>query len=242
MNNEATEDDRPRAMLTPADRQFLLGEKEYEHRQTAFDRRKAIRDRVVASLSDFSLLFGYLSKHEREKIADEISMPDWADAPDHSVMAGPPDSVVHTLAFLCLLHEDTEAFQQTVGQGAAGAIQKERGGRWDVDVDIDPERIPAPPNLEAIDEKLQDGLPGELNGLEAQRVIDELAKRHALGDVRTTIARPTPQEHIQRGISEGTLTFDRLKRLKDEEVVGIEAFPDPREVEARQARTPYDDE
>ena len=246
MTDETTGDDRPNAMLTSGDRQFLLGKKEYKHRQTAADRRKAIRERAVASLSDFTLLFGHLDDRERAKIADEIGMNEWTDAPDHSLMAGPPREVVHAIAFLHRLHADAdpresiEMFERTVEEAFSMSLQKERGGFWDVDVDIDPDRVQSP-DADAIREKLRDGRASELNGPEAQWLTRRLDERGALDDVLATIDAPTPQEEIQRGISEGKLTFDRLNRLKDEGVVGIEVFPDPRDVEARQSRSPYDE-
>jgi hypothetical protein len=261
MNNEATEDDRPRAMLNPADRQFLLGEKEYKHRQTASDRRKAIRDRVVGSLSDFSLLFGYLSKHEREKIADEIGMNKWADAPDHSSMVGAPRGIIYAIAFLYRLHRDvfdaenaTKKFEETASLGVAAALGKELGEQWSADIEITLER---PPTRETIKEKWADDGTEALSGPEAKRLLDaqqELAAFVGGSEVPLAPAdvfdrldaerenRKAVREEINRGRAEGKLTLDRMERLYDEDVDGIEAFPAPRDVEARRSRSPHDDE
>jgi len=50
------DDERDRGILGNVDRQFVRGEKEYAHRQTAYDRRETIKNRVRHSLLDLSLL------------------------------------------------------------------------------------------------------------------------------------------------------------------------------------------
>lgn len=47
---------RPRGILGTPDRQFIRGEKEYEHRQTRYDRRQTIKERVQNSVLDLLLL------------------------------------------------------------------------------------------------------------------------------------------------------------------------------------------
>lgn len=51
-----SDDERPRGILAPVDRAYLRGEKEYDHRQSAYDRRETIRERVYHSLHDFPIL------------------------------------------------------------------------------------------------------------------------------------------------------------------------------------------
>lgn len=50
------DDERDRGILGSVDRQYVRGEKEYAHRQTAYDRRQTIKNRVRHSLLDLSLL------------------------------------------------------------------------------------------------------------------------------------------------------------------------------------------
>lgn len=50
------DDERDRGILGNVDRQYIRGEKEYAHRQTAYDRRQTIKNRVRHSLLDLSLL------------------------------------------------------------------------------------------------------------------------------------------------------------------------------------------
>jgi hypothetical protein len=60
--------DRSRGILTPADREFLLGLKEYNHKQQYSNRRKDIRERTANGLLDFSLLQYSLRDRDRKRI------------------------------------------------------------------------------------------------------------------------------------------------------------------------------
>lgn len=60
--------DRPRGILTPADREFLLGLKDYNHKQQYSNRRKDIRERTANGLLDFSLLQYSLRDRDRKRI------------------------------------------------------------------------------------------------------------------------------------------------------------------------------
>jgi len=63
-----TPEDRPRGILSPTDREYLCGHKEYAQPQTDANRRQAIRERVVNGLEDFALLSVLLEPGEREKV------------------------------------------------------------------------------------------------------------------------------------------------------------------------------
>jgi len=63
-------DQRDRGILTPTDRDFLRGEKEYENPETASHRRSDIRQRVLDSIADFKLLVEELEERDRERIFD----------------------------------------------------------------------------------------------------------------------------------------------------------------------------
>ena len=64
-----------RGILTESDKAWLRGEVEYEHRQTAADRRKQIRDRVSAALEDFALLNEHWSPDEQRKMVENLDDP-----------------------------------------------------------------------------------------------------------------------------------------------------------------------
>lgn len=65
-------DSRGRGILTPTDRKFLRGKKEYSNPETAAHRRSDIRDRVVDSILDFKMLVEDLPEGERKKIFSRI--------------------------------------------------------------------------------------------------------------------------------------------------------------------------
>ncbi|SEH11543.1 hypothetical protein SAMN04487967_0400 [Natronorubrum sediminis] len=62
-----------RGILTPADKEWLRGETEYEHRQSEAKRRQEIRERVSAALEDFAMLVDHWSATERQKALKEIN-------------------------------------------------------------------------------------------------------------------------------------------------------------------------
>jgi hypothetical protein len=62
--------------LTPTDRAFLRGEKEYEAKQSRYQRREAIAARARAAFEDFALLREELDQHERNRIFDVGSKED----------------------------------------------------------------------------------------------------------------------------------------------------------------------
>ena len=67
-----TPEDRPRGILSPTDREYLCGLKEYAQPQTDANRRQAIRERVLNGLKDFQLLGQFMEPAEREKVFAEL--------------------------------------------------------------------------------------------------------------------------------------------------------------------------
>jgi hypothetical protein len=68
-----TDTDRDRGMLTPADRAFLLGEREMGHAQSRRNAEARIRQRVVDSVLDFDLLLHTLPSKDREQVFDDLT-------------------------------------------------------------------------------------------------------------------------------------------------------------------------
>lgn len=71
--------DSDKGFLTPTDREFLRGEKEYDSKQGRYARRQAIRERIQNSLRDFVLLFEYLDSDEIVRIfgPDNYPVGEW---------------------------------------------------------------------------------------------------------------------------------------------------------------------
>jgi len=65
---ELDEMDRPRGILTPADREYLISDKSGYSHQAQHKRKKAIKKRIVNALLDFALLENYLDEELREEI------------------------------------------------------------------------------------------------------------------------------------------------------------------------------
>lgn len=71
MTNSSTivpDDDRPRGILTQADREFLKGKKELSSEQSRRDARYRIRQRLRNAFLDFSILLRNLDRRDREQI------------------------------------------------------------------------------------------------------------------------------------------------------------------------------
>lgn len=68
-----TDTDRDRGILTPADRAFLLGEREMGHDQSRRNAEARIRQRVVDSILDFDLLLHTLAEKDRRQVFDELT-------------------------------------------------------------------------------------------------------------------------------------------------------------------------
>lgn len=62
------QENRPRGMLTPKDRELLRGEIEYKHQQQYSNRRRDIRERVANGLLDFNIIQYLLQDKDRKLI------------------------------------------------------------------------------------------------------------------------------------------------------------------------------
>lgn len=103
-------DERPRGILTEADRAYLRGETELASEQSERNARARIRDRVHEGIRDFEVLIEHLSDRDRqlifEKRFEEMHGPDAFDA------------LVSALAFLYLGIDDTElSFEEILREG-----------------------------------------------------------------------------------------------------------------------------
>jgi hypothetical protein len=73
--------DRNRGILTQADREYLLGEKDLKS-QSEREARQRIRDRLENALLDISLLNHRISENDREMVADSV-LPDTEEGNFH---------------------------------------------------------------------------------------------------------------------------------------------------------------
>ncbi|MFP8957419.1 hypothetical protein ACLI4Y_11870 [Natrialbaceae archaeon A-CW3] len=71
-----TDVDRERGLLTPADRAFLLGERELSHDQSRRNAEARIRRRVTDGVLDFDLLLHTLSEKDRTQVFADVHTDD----------------------------------------------------------------------------------------------------------------------------------------------------------------------
>ena len=141
MNGLQTSDDlgRDRGMLTKADRKWLVGDTEYEHRQTASNRKSAIRDRVVDTLLDFSFLVEHMDGEDGRPAVSELLDPDDERRP--ALERGIQD--MHAFALGAVRHEgDFDRFGRGYEAHAETGIAKGESEYFDrlanVEVSIEP--------------------------------------------------------------------------------------------------------
>lgn len=121
--------DRDRGLFTTSDREFLLGVKDYEHQQSAINKRRDIRDRLYAGLFDLQLLAN-VDPTERDKLFGKIDRGELHE------------SISVLIAFVYSgLDGNIEAIEQMIRSGIykaeRGGVEGYGGGARDVEVTID---------------------------------------------------------------------------------------------------------
>jgi len=141
-------EDRPRGILSPTDREYLCGLKEYAQPQTDANRRQDIRERVKNGLKDFTLLWLLLERSEREKVFDELGEEETEEV------------IESMIAFAHLGLDRVRArMEERMQHGLLGAenvdkLFRSAGRATDVDVSID---IDYNPDIEKLYERFEKG-------------------------------------------------------------------------------------
>jgi hypothetical protein len=89
---QTTSKDRGRGILTPSDREFLLGRKTDYTEHSKKQKRNRIRRRIRNAILDFSIIFDHLEERDRETVFD----------PDDDQRDEYTQGIVNMLAFLHL--------------------------------------------------------------------------------------------------------------------------------------------
>ncbi|WP_254831417.1 hypothetical protein [Haloglomus salinum] len=143
-----TPEDRPRGILSPTDRDYLCGLKEYAQPQTDANRRQDIRERVINGLKDFVLLSLFLDPDERAKVFEELG----SDETD--------DVLAAMIAFAYLgVDGDRPRLERCIGHGVLQGANVNRlfqsGGRaTNADVSIS---VEYDPDVEKLSRRLENG-------------------------------------------------------------------------------------
>jgi hypothetical protein len=161
-NLDVTPVDRPRGILSPTDRDYLCGLKDYSHSQTELNRQQSIRERTVESIRDFDLLWLLLDESEREKIIDAFETEE-VNAAFSSMVA-----------FMYIgLDQDTDRIEGILEQGIYEAVNHDLSGRWpgganDVSVDINIDRHP---DVDELYERFKEGESDQLTPAEIGTLV-----------------------------------------------------------------------
>ncbi|QLG60522.1 hypothetical protein [Halorarum salinum] len=128
----AADAERPRGILTPSDRDFLLGRKTDYTDHSKKQKRNRIRRRVRNAVLDFSILFGYLEERDRNTVFD----------PDDEDREAYTQGITDMLAFL---HLGTMGyytpFKDMLSEGVGKAEQRLAGSDYrmvNVEFNVDP--------------------------------------------------------------------------------------------------------
>lgn len=107
---QLTPEDRPRGILSPTDREYLCGRKEYAQPQTDANRRQEIRERIKNGLKDFVYLWAFLESDERQKVFKELGEEETDEAIESMV----------TFAFLGI-DQNTTRMEECIERGVLAA-------------------------------------------------------------------------------------------------------------------------
>ncbi|WP_433627196.1 hypothetical protein [Halomicrococcus sp. NG-SE-24] len=131
-DNLAYSADRDRGILTPSDREFLIGRKSDYTEHSRKQKRNRIRRRIRNAILDFTIIFEHLEDRDRETVFN----------PDDDARDAYTQGITDLLAFL---HLGTMGyytpFKDMLGQGVNKAEQELAGSDYrmvTVDFNVDP--------------------------------------------------------------------------------------------------------
>lgn len=174
-------DQRPRGILSEADRRYLMNPDEYS-KQAGYERRQAIIQRIHEGLHDFPLLVSKLDEDSRAKAFEDGDL----ETKDHTI-----NVLSSAFTFLYLGITDTvepsdlakDGFEDIVADGIKQAYLQRGDSVRNVTVDIEVET--GPPLEEILDqdelgfiEIMQLIEAGELPAEEATELLNELLQEH----------------------------------------------------------------
>jgi hypothetical protein len=128
----ALDPDRDRGVLTPSDREFLLGRKTDYTEHSKKQKRNRIRRRIRNAILDFTILFDHLDDRDRETVFD----------PDDAERDAYTRGIVDMLAFLHLgTMGYSTPFKDMLAQGVSKGEQELAGSDYrmvNVEFNVDP--------------------------------------------------------------------------------------------------------
>ncbi|OIB58041.1 hypothetical protein [Natrialba sp. SSL1] len=218
------DDERDRGVLTPDDRKFLKGEKEYQSEQSERDARYRIRSRIKDAILDFSILLHHLDRNDREQVfstyegisglsnnSDELSGEAFREFVESTMFQ---NGISDAISFFILGIEDTnEPVDSMLETGIEGA-EEEKGYLVDeVTVEISVKR--KKPELEVLLEKFESGEPLTEDELEAVIRSGEIELDAGTLDTLFERVSESLSEDIENG--DATINIDIADEDEDED-------------------------
>lgn len=176
---------RPRGVLSPTDREYLLGESDLEDKSHGERRRREfIRERLLHAILDFRLIFEHLEQRDIVQVFDPVRDP--GRDPDKSRDREKEDAlrtgIEDAFAFLYgATRRSHPSFRHLVKQGVERGAERYFGRNDRATVEIEqPDRG----RIEEIQKMIDAGRVDALTDAERDRVINVLAESGELPDVR----------------------------------------------------------
>lgn len=189
--------DRGRGILTPSDREFLLGGKTDYQQQSVEQKRRRIRGRIENALLDFSLLFEDIETRDREQLFD----------PDDDLRAAYTEGITNALAFLYLgAKRYPVGFRELLANGVKESEQELTDSDYRVvRVEFDVEELGGI-DVDAVIDALESGDYDELTGEELRTFVLLLGETDAFA---ATAMREELKDQISELTNRMSETTDR---------------------------------
>lgn len=198
--------DRSRGILTPSDRDFLLGRKQDYTEHSKKQKRNRIRRRIRNAILDFTILFNHLDERDRKTVFN----------PDDEYREEYTRGIINMLAFL---HLGTMGyytpFKHMLAEGVNKAEQELAGSDYrmvTVDFNVDPV---GHIDVDEVIGKLEDGRFNEITDEELRAFVRLLAEAEEFSpaDTREYI-KEQMDEFIDRIEESRETRSERLQELR----------------------------
>ncbi len=200
----AADQDRPRGVLTPSDREFLLGRKTDYTDHSKKQKRNRIRRRVRNAILDFSILFECLEERDRNTVFD----------PNDAEREAYTEGIIDMLAFL---HLGTMGyytpFKDMLAEGVGKGEQRLAGSDYrmvTVDFNVDPV---GEIDVDAVLEKLEEEAFAELTEEELRAFVRLLTMSD---EFCPTDTRESIMENVEEYVRQVTESAERRRRAAEE--------------------------
>jgi hypothetical protein len=199
--------DRGRGILTPSDREFLLGRKTDYTEHSKKQKRNRIRRRLRNALLDFTILFEHLEERDRETVFD----------PDDEAREAYTQGITDLLGFLYLGTMGYHVpFKDMLSQGVSRAEQELSGSEYRmVNVAFDVEPV-GHIDVDAVIDKLDAGAFDDITDEELRAFMRLLAESEEFAASELRAGMKEQMLDFIEEVNEATEQYDRrIEELGD---------------------------